>query len=44
MLQIRGDNRPSDYIYALMSNHAYKDNLKVDDVLPEYPKWKIIET
>jgi hypothetical protein len=39
------DNRPSDYICALMSQHVYQGNaLKIGDLLPGFKDWKIVET
>jgi len=38
------DNRPTDYEYALLSEHVYKGKvLNQDDCLPEDNKWKIIK-
>ena len=42
MPQVITDNRPSDYICALMSSHVYQDIAK-DDTLPDYPQWEIVD-
>ena len=39
------DNRPSDYQYALMSQHVYKgEALHSNDPLPEFGDWKVNST
>jgi hypothetical protein len=40
--KILADNRPSDYEYALLSQHVYSGSkLKKGDCLPDNKKWKI---
>lgn len=41
--KITSDTRPSDLVYALMSQQAYEEaTLKDWDKLPGYPDWKVL--
>jgi hypothetical protein len=41
--EVFADNRPTDYIYALLSNHVYQD-LQEEDKLPEDEDWEVVST